>query len=100
VPELVLLRLLSEKEMYGYEIVQAIEARTKAAFTFGEGCIYPLLHYLEEIRLVSSQPKEVGGRSRHYYRLTPRGRRRLEELREEWDRVAAGVSLFMETRHA
>jgi PadR family transcriptional regulator PadR len=99
VPELVLLRLLSEHEMYGYEIVKAIQARTEDAFAFGEGCIYPLLHHLEQTRLVSSRRKEVAGRSRHYYRLTPRGRKRLDELSQEWDRVAAGVSLFMEPRH-
>jgi PadR family transcriptional regulator PadR len=100
VPELVLLRLLSRQEMYGYEIVKAIQAKTEDAFTFGEGCIYPLLHHLEQTRLVSSRRKEVAGRSRLYYRLTTRGGKRLEELSQEWNRVAAGVSLFLEPRHA
>ena len=48
VPELLLLRLLSRREMYGYEIVRAIQSETKEAFSFGEGCIYPYLHYLEK----------------------------------------------------
>jgi PadR family transcriptional regulator PadR len=100
VPELVVLRLLSRREMYGYEIVRAIQARTKDAFTFGEGCIYPLLHYLEQTRSVTSRRMEVEGRSRQYYRLTPRGIRRLEELSREWNEVAAGVSLFMEQQNA
>ena len=100
VPELVVLRLLSQQEMYGYEIVRAIQSRTKDSFSFGEGCIYPILHYLEQTRSVSSRRKEVEGRSRHYYRLTPRGTRRLEELSTEWKQVAAGVSLFMEAKNA
>ena len=100
VPELVVLRLLSQQEMYGYEIVRAIQSRTKDSFSFGEGCIYPLLHYLEQTRSVSSRRKEVEGRSRHYYRLTPRGTKRLEELSTEWKQVAAGVSLFMEAKNA
>ena len=100
IPELVVLRLLSQQEMYGYEIVKAIQSRTKDSFSFGEGCIYPLLHHLEQSRLVSSRRKEVGGRSRYYYRLTPRGIKRLTELSEEWTQVAAGVSLLMEARHA
>ena len=100
VPELVVLRLLSKQEMYGYEIVKAIQSQTKDSFSFGEGCIYPLLHYLEQTRSVSSRRKEVEGRSRYYYRLTPRGTKRLEELSKEWKQVAAGVSLFMEARHA
>lgn len=100
VPELVVLRLLSRQEMYGYEIVKAIQSRTKESFSFGEGCIYPLLHHLEQTRAVSSRRKEVEGRSRHYYRLTPRGNKRLEELSREWKQVAAAVALFMEGQHA
>jgi PadR family transcriptional regulator PadR len=99
VPELVVLRLLARQEMYGYEIVKAIQAKTEDSFSFGEGCIYPLLHHLEQTRSVGSRRTVVEGRSRYYYRLTPRGRKRLEELSQEWKQVAAGVSLFMEARH-
>lgn len=95
VPELLVLKLLSRREMYGYEIVKAIQAETKAAFSFGEGCIYPYLHYLEKEKLVSSERKEVEGRSRNYYRVTPRGRKRLDALAGEWNRVAAGIALVM-----
>jgi hypothetical protein len=45
--------------------------------------------------LFSSCRKEVEGRSRNYYQLTARGRRRLEALTAEWNRVAAGISLVM-----
>jgi PadR family transcriptional regulator PadR len=95
VPELLVLKFLSRREMYGYEIVRAIQAETRQSLAFGEGCIYPCLHYLEREKLVSSSRKEVQGRSRHYYRLTVRGGKRLEALRAEWDRVAGGVSLVM-----
>src|SRR3982750_1695036 len=46
--ELMVLRLVREREMYGYEIVQAIAVRTREALTPGEGVIYPLLHALEK----------------------------------------------------
>jgi PadR family transcriptional regulator, regulatory protein PadR len=100
VPELLLLRLLSRREMYGYEIVRAIQSETKEIFSFGEGCIYPYLHYLEKEKLVGSRRKEVDGRSRHYYKLTARGAKRLAELSAEWDRVAEGITLIMEGSHA
>src|SRR5580704_17273366 len=90
VPELLLLRLLARREMYGYEIVKAIQAETKEIFSFGEGCIYPCLHYLEQEKLVSSRRKEVTGRSRHYYKLTARGGKRLAEPAAEWNRAASG----------
>ena len=100
VPELLVLKLLTRKEMYGYEIVKAIQLQTKENISFGEGCIYPYLHYLEKEKLVSSSRKEVAGRSRNYYRLTGRGTQRLGELSREWDRVAAGISLVTEGQHA
>jgi PadR family transcriptional regulator, regulatory protein PadR len=100
VPELLVLKLLSHREMYGYEIVKAIQVQTKEVLTFGEGCIYPYLHYLEKERLVASHRKEVDGRSRNYYKLTPRGRKRLEELSGEWHRVAAGISVVLGGQHA
>jgi PadR family transcriptional regulator len=100
VPELLVLKLLSRREMYGYEIVKAIEAETNEIFRFGEGCIYPYLHYLEKTKLVGSSRKEVAGRSRNYYRLTARGRKRLKELDGEWKRVAVGIALVMGGQHA
>ena len=100
VPELLVLRLLSRREMYGYEIVEEIRAQTREALTFGEGCIYPYLHYLEAEKQVSSRRREVDGRSRNYYKLTPRGRKRLEDLATEWKRVTSGISVLMEEQHA
>lgn len=100
IPELLVLRLLSRREMYGYQIVEEIRTQTREAFSFGEGCIYPYLHYLEGQKQVSSRRREVDGRSRNYYKLTTRGRKRLDELTSEWNRVTAGVSLLMEGQHA
>jgi len=100
VPELLVLKLLSRREMYGYEIVKAIKAETRQTLTFGEGCIYPYLHYLEQEKLLGSRRKVVGGRSRNYYQLTRRGAKRLEELNTDWDRVTSGISLLMRGEHA
>ena len=84
VPELMILRLLQDREMYGYEIVQAIQANSRGAISFGEGVIYPVLHGLERDRALKSKRREVGGRSRVYYSLTSRGVRRLSDLTETW----------------
>jgi PadR family transcriptional regulator PadR len=92
VPELLLLRLLGEKEMYGYELVRAIRAATGEAITLGEGVVYPALHALERNGALRSRRKAVDGRTRVYYSVTRKGRGRLTRLAEEWDRVQAGVA--------
>ena len=100
VPELLVLKLLSRREMYGYEIVKAIQAETREILSFGEGCIYPYLHYLEQEKMVVSHRREVEGRSRNYYQMTRAGTKRLAELTGEWNRVAAGIALVLGGQHA
>jgi len=91
VPELLVLRLLRGREMYGYEIVQAIREETDAAVSLGEGVIYPVLHALERSGAVTSERRPVGGRSRIYYSLSPKGAARLTELTELWSRITGAV---------
>lgn len=100
VPELLVLRLLAQREMYGYQLVEEIRRQTRGELGFGEGCIYPYLHHLEAEKQVSCARREVEGRSRNYYKLTPRGRKRLEELSTEWKRVTNGVALLMGAQYA
>jgi PadR family transcriptional regulator PadR len=100
VPELLMLKLLSRRAMYGYEIVKAIQTESAEAFSFGEGCIYPYLHHLEREKLVVSHRKEINGRSRNYYELSPRGHKRLEDLTADWSRVATGINLLLGAQHA
>ena len=95
VPELLVLRLLAAREMYGYELAQAIREATRQAISLGEGVLYPALHVLERRGLLRTRRRLVSGRTRVYYALTPSGRRRLEELSAEWRRIAAGVEAVM-----
>jgi PadR family transcriptional regulator PadR len=94
-PELAILRLLQDQEMYGYEIVQAIAARTVQALSPGEGVIYPLLHGLEKSGALKSRRKTVAGRSRVYYSLTARGARRLSALTGRWSGLNGAVQALM-----
>jgi PadR family transcriptional regulator PadR len=91
VPELLVLRLLASREMYGYEIVKTVRVVTGEAIALGEGVIYPALHALEKNGALKSTRKPVNGRTRVYYSVTPKGQRRLDSLTEEWDRVSSGV---------
>jgi PadR family transcriptional regulator PadR len=91
VPELLILRLLSKQEMYGYEIVQAIRSQTGSVIAVGEGVVYPVLHGLERDGALKSRRKIVNGRSRVYYAVTGCGSRRLAELSETWINLAGAI---------
>jgi PadR family transcriptional regulator PadR len=95
VPELLILKLLQAREMYGYEIVQAIGRATQNIVTPSEGVIYPLLHALEKDGALKAEPRPVGGRTRIYYALTSKGVRRLFDLTDNWSRLARAVQLVL-----
>ena len=96
VPELLLLRLLDEREMYGYELVRSIRASTGEAISLGEGVIYPVLHSLERNGALKARRKAVGGRTRVYYSVTKKGRGRLARLQDDWHRIQDGIRSALE----
>jgi PadR family transcriptional regulator PadR len=95
IPELVVLRLLAGREMYGYEVARALKVVSEGSLSFGEGVLYPALHTMEARGLLRSRPQLADGRTRIYYRLTPKGRRRLEQLTSGWRRVSEGVERIL-----
>lgn len=83
----IILNLLAELErpMYGYKIIQELEARSQGYFRFKEGLIYPRLHELERQGLLRSEWQgEEGSRRRKFYAVTEAGRRRLEKELQGW----------------
>ena len=93
------LQLLSEGEMYGYQIVETLEERSKGVFTLGQSTLYPMLYNLEAKGLVVSNSKTgPNGRERRYYRLTTAGKKRLAHDREQWAALVKGLGALGLTR--
>lgn len=89
---MLLLKLLSEKDMYGYEIIDTLKRRSENVFEMKAGTLYPLLHSLEEKNLLTVYEKEVCGKIRKYYRITREGNQALNEKQEEWKRYSRAVA--------
>ena len=67
---MLILKLLSEKDMYGYEMIDTLRQKSENVFELKAGTLYPLLHGLEDKELVVVYEEEMGGKTRKYYRLT------------------------------
>ena len=92
----VTLKLLTEREMYGYEILNEVNSRTNNVLEWKEATLYPWLHRLEQDGLVKSEWREgVGARRRKYYALTRRGVKALEGQVEEWQALSQAVSSIL-----
>lgn len=80
-----ILRLLAEKSMYGYQIVKELQKRSEGYFELEQGTLYPALHRLEKDDLVYSRWEVVeDGPSRKYYYITDKGRAELENSAQQW----------------
>ncbi len=88
---LLLLQLLSEKDMYGYEMIETLRDRSQNVFELKAGTLYPLLHGLEGKKYLESYEQEAGGKTRKYYRITRAGRKHLEEKKKEWETYTGAV---------
>ena len=92
VMSLLILSLLDQEDMYGYQIVQEITERSGGAIVTEEGSLYPVLYKLQDQGMLSGEKVLVGKRmTRVYYHLEEPGRRRLQELVHEYQVMTRGV---------
>lgn len=91
---LVVLRLLMEKPMYGYELSQAMKQRSGGMFTIS--VLYPVLYRLEEQGYVEVTRNEVvDNRARSYYGITEKGKAYLEETWADYCKISGVFSDLM-----
>lgn len=95
---MLLLKLLAEKDMYGYEMIETLRTRSQNVFELKAGTLYPLLHNLEQKKLLTVYEKEVGGKVRKYYKITREGRKVLKEKKEEWETYSKAVANVLNIR--
>jgi PadR family transcriptional regulator PadR len=93
--ETLILSLLSEESMYGYQLVREMDRRSSGYFRLKEGTLYPALHRIERDGLVQSAwSGPSNGHSRRYYKITAMGSERLASMLREWDKFTAAVNLI------
>ena len=92
------LKTLAGGRRHGYGIARAIEEATGRVVAIEEGSLYPALYRMEEKGWVDADwgVSELGRRAK-FYRLTPKGRRRLTTQTAEWTRFAAAISRVLVT---
>ena len=96
-----LLCLLDEQPMYGYQIVKELEARSQGYFKFKEGTLYPALYRLEKSGLILGEWQTLpNGRQRRYYHITEKGCATLLEKTSQWRDFLAAMSLIIQPINA
>ena len=92
-----LLCLIVQQPMYGYQIIKELERKSQGYFKFKEGTLYPALHRLEKRGLIQGDWQTLpSGRQRRYYHITEKGLRSLEAKRSPWQDFLAAASLIIQ----
>jgi len=93
----IILRLIIEKDRYGYEISKEISSRTDNQFGIKEATLYAVFQRLEKKELIESyKGEETHGGKRKYYRITTLGKAYYKERIKEWEMTKKVVDIFME----
>lgn len=93
---MLVLKLLEQQDMYGYQIIKELEQQSQQVFQLQEGTLYPVLHSLEQQgAVISKQKTAANGRQRKYYTITESGHRLLQEKTAEWDVYQQAVNTVL-----
>ena len=94
--QLLVLSLLSNEDMYGYQMIVELARRSDHTLEMKEGTLYPVLHSLEKEGYVEAYQQEAPtGRVRKYYHLTRRGGAALKSEAEAWQSYSGAVNAVL-----
>ena len=79
------LAAIKDEDSYGYKIIKDMAPYV----ALSESTLYTILKRLESTQMLTVRSAEHGGRLRKYYRITGRGKERIEEFKCEWREVMA-----------
>ena len=89
---MLVLNLLAEENMYGYQMIKTLSEKSENVFELKEGTLYPILHSLEENNLIISYWDETATKKRKYYSITKEGKKYLDAKKEEWKIFSNGIN--------
>ncbi len=95
----IILKLIIEKDRYGYEISKEISERTNNVFEIKEATLYAVFQRLEKKHYIVSYSGEIThGRTRKYYKVTAIGKEFFNEKLDEWELTKKIIDTLMEEK--
>jgi PadR family transcriptional regulator PadR len=90
---MLILKLLENKDMYGYEMIEELSKKSSNVFNLKAGTLYPILHNLENDGIVTSYDDNAdSARIRKYYHLSSKGKKLLIDKQTEWTAYSKAVN--------
>jgi transcriptional regulator len=97
--DLLILKAVSLGPLHGYAVLLRIGQISKGALLIEQGALYPALFRLVRQGLLKTEwGKSDNNRRAKFYELTSRGRKRLREETDWWNRSASAIALALAAR--
>src|SRR5262252_5546477 len=94
--DLLILKVIALGPVHGYAIAQRMQQVSRGVVQVPQGSLYPALHRLENRGLLTADWKQTEtGREAKFYRLTRKGRARLETESQSWQRLTEAIGLIL-----
>lgn len=94
---MLILKLLEDKDMYGYLMIEELRKKSDNTFDLKAGTLYPLLHGLEEQGMLESYEESADSkRVRKYYSITKKGKNMLVEKQSEWNTYTSAINQILD----
>jgi len=94
--DLLILKVVAVGPIHGYAVAQRLQQVSHDVVQVPQGSLYPALHRLENRGLLAADWKQTdSGREAKFYRLTKKGRARLEADSASWQRLSEAIGLIL-----
>jgi transcriptional regulator len=95
--DLMVLKIVAMEPNHGYGIVQRLGQLSDGNFQINPGTVFPALRRLDDEALIDGEWRQTENRRRaRYYKVTRKGKRRLERLSREWETRTSAVRAVLE----
>lgn len=89
---MLILKLLEEKDMYGYQMIEELRKKSNDTFNLKAGTLYPILHSLEQKGVIRAYDDDNSSHQRRYYSITKKGNKLLNTKKAEWKEYSTAIN--------
>ncbi len=96
--DMLLMRAVTDEALHGYALVHRLNIISGGRLSVPQGSLYPALHRLENNGLLKATWGQTDtGREAKFYKLTAKGRKRLDAEMAEWRELSIAIALVLGT---
>jgi PadR family transcriptional regulator PadR len=94
--DMLIMRAVLDEPLHGYGVAERLKLLSGDRLQIPQGSLYPALHKLEYQRMLKSEwgPTKTG-REAKFYRITAKGKKRLEAEMAGWQEAAMAIALVL-----